>query len=390
MNKARSDIIQIYEAAVAASLPGPAVQKYLPGYTDDLQKAGRFVIVAIGKAANDMAQSAVEYCKAENIAIDRTFVVVPEGSAVTVSTKDIYFGGHPLPNQDSIRAAEDVSHYIAGLSKNDVVLLLLSGGGSALFELPVSELTLPKLQDWYKKLIDSGYTIQQINKERQRRSLVKGGKLARMTKASMIQLILSDVIGDKPFEMVASGPGYAPELANNKAMMIGSASLAVKAAFDEAARLGYEPVIVDDSIAGDVADVSRTMVDLCCDIAKQDRDQKVALLAAGEPTIRLTGKGKGGRNMHLALSVAAKISRYPGVTFASLGTDGRDGPTDAAGGIVDSTSRGKLSKMAMNIKQILDDCDSYHALDEIDALYKRGYTGTNVNDLMIGLISKPV
>jgi hydroxypyruvate reductase len=384
----RSQIIQIYQAAVQACMPETAVYRYLGEFTESLKSAGRIVLVSIGKAAVSMVKGAVRFFEEQNIAIEKTFVVVPHGAeGLTESPSlSIFYAGHPLPDGNSLEAARTVLSYITKLKSADIVLLLISGGGSSLFELPQPGMSLADLQSWYARLLASGRPIHEVNAERQSRSLVKGGRLARSTEAGVIQLLLSDVPGNDP-AVIASGPGYAPELKHNTTRIIGSADIALRAATEEAKRLGYRVLPLSASLQGDAAQVGESMAALCLEMEALGIDAPIALLAAGETTVSVTGKGRGGRNMHLALASAIRIAgRSSSITIGSLGTDGRDGPTDAAGAIVDADTVAKIEKHGWDARSALADCNSYPVLDAADALYRCGYTGTNVNDIMAAII----
>lgn len=389
----RSDIIKIYEAAVRACLPEEAVFEHLHEYAGALKSASRVAVVAIGKAAGSMATGALRFCEEQSVGVEKTFVVVPHRSEIVLGELaglTIFYAGHPIPDENSVQAARTVLSFVQSLREEDVVLLLISGGGSALFELPVPEMSLSDLQTWYAELIASGRSIHEVNALRRSRSLVKGGRLARSTQAGVIQLLLSDVPGDDP-AVIASGPGYAPELSHNSTRIIGSAAVALRVAAEEARRLGYRALSLSASLQGDAAYVGETLAALCSQMESLGTDGPIALLAAGETTVHVTGTGRGGRNMHLALAAAIRLAGgSPAITIASLGTDGRDGPTDAAGAIVDATTTALMQRQGWDARQALADCDSYPALDVADVLYRRGYTGTNVNDIVVGIIDRQV
>lgn len=388
MSPVRSDIIEMYKAAVVACMPEQAVVNHLQDCFDEMKPAGRLVVVAIGKAADSMARGALSFFESQGIDVDQCFVVVPSGSSVSVSQARVYYAGHPIPDENSLSAARDVLSCVKALGEKDLVLLLISGGGSALFELPAPPMSLPELQHWYAELIESGLSIHEMNAHRQSRSLVKGGKLARATPAAVLQLLLSDVPGDDP-AIVASGPGYAPDLPRNVTRIVGSAAVALEAATEKAVQLGYRVLPLTASLQGDAAQTGRWLAGIAARMSLIRPDRPLALLATGETTVHVTGTGRGGRNMHLALAAAIELDGMlddASVTIASLGTDGRDGPTDAAGAVVDAQTVAQMKEKGFDASQLLDACDSYTGLDAVDVLYRCGYTGTNVNDLLVCLI----
>ena len=293
------------------------------------------------------------------------------------------------------------------------MLFLLSGGGSALFEVPL--IPGEELQDITAQLLASGAEITQINTIRKRLSAVKGGKFAlHCAPAKVFTIVLSDIIGD-PLDMIASGPAYpdsstcaqaleitetyklrlseqalsylgqeTPKMLDNVTTMITGSVRELCAAAAEAARqLGYEPQILTDALSCEAKEAGTWLAGLA-----RNATGKTALIAGGETVVKLTGKGKGGRNQELSLSAAAGIEGMENVCVFSVGSDGTDGPTDAAGGYVDGTTAARLRELGIEIPHVLHQNDAYHALQKVGGLIITGPTGTNVNDVAVVLIDK--
>ena len=294
------------------------------------------------------------------------------------------------------------------------MLFLLSGGGSALFEKHLVDGAV--LQDVTKKLLARGADITQINTIRKRLSAVKGGRFAAHCAPARIEaIILSDILGD-PVDMIASGPAAADsattedakriaaqygvddleevraclnretpkEVPNVHTQVIGSVRQLCRAAEKAALELGYECIFLSDHLDGEASDTGRWMAEELKKYA--GRGKKIALLAGGETVVHLKGNGQGGRNQELALAAAEILDGIPHAALISVGSDGTDGPTDAAGGYVDTDTVRELAVKGMDIRTYLDHNDAYHALQAVDNLIITGPTGTNVNDVTIGLI----
>ncbi|MBQ7261919.1 MAG: DUF4147 domain-containing protein, partial [Lachnospiraceae bacterium] len=322
--------------------------------------------------------------------------------------------GHPIPDENGFQATEEVLRLVSDLTGQDTVLFLLSGGGSALFEKPLVSKT--ELKDITGQLMACGADIVEINTIRKRLSAVKGGRFAKAcAPARVFSIVLSDILGD-PLDMIASGPAYpdastcdeALEIAdryrlrlseaakellrketpkaldNITTVVTGSVSRLCLAAAKECKSLGYRPVILTDRLCCEARAAGSFLASVLKTHAG-DREN-LTFIAGGETVVHLTGKGKGGRNQELALSGAGIISGLDNVCLFSFGSDGTDGPTDAAGGFVDSNSGKRLSELGIDIEKVLSDNDSYRALSQIDGLLVTGPTGTNVNDVSIGLI----
>ena len=406
--KLRADAEKIARGAIRAVCPDEAVRRAL----ENVKLTGRIYLVAAGKAAWQMAAAAVKYLRQ------------PLYSGIVVTKYDHVMGqlpgiicfeaGHPVPDENSYRGTQAVLDMTRDLTAEDTVLFLLSGGGSALFEKPLVEPEL--LQSITKTMLGSGADIVEINTLRKRLSAVKGGRFALWCAPARVEsIILSDILGD-PIDMIASGPAAADpvtreqakaiaakygvdadakvrecleretpkEVPNVHTQIIGSVRELCRAAEKEARELGYEPVFLSDHLDCEAKDAGRMMAEHLA--AHAGDGKKIAFLAGGETVVKLTGTGLGGRNQELALSAAEKIAGIPNAALISVGSDGTDGPTDAAGGYVDGETLADLEKAGVEYHAMLANNDSYHALKAIGGLVITGPTGTNVNDVAIGLL----
>lgn len=404
----RSDAQTIIAASIQAVQPDAAVKRALWGR----DFPGRVVLAAAGKAAWQMARAAQE-CLGERM--DAGVVVTKYGHVLgPIPGCTCYEAGHPVPDGNSFRGTQAVLDLVSGLTEGDTVIFLLSGGGSALFEKPL--IPGEELQDITSQLLSSGADIVEMNVIRKRLSAVKGGRFARLcAPARVFAIVLSDILGD-PLDMIASGPACADrstceqalaiaekyrlrltpqarellaqetpkELDNVETQITGSVRELCAAAARSALELGYEPVMLTDQLCCQAREAGSFLAS----VARTHRGQgkKLAFLAGGETVVKLTGAGKGGRNQELALSAAQGIDGLDGVLVFSLGSDGTDGPTDAAGGVVDGQTAARLREQGLSIHQVLEDNDAYHALAKADGLIVTGPTGTNVNDVAVVLI----
>ena len=410
MNKTlRAQADQIVAAAIAAVRPDAAVARALAGKTFP----GRVVLVAAGKAAWQMAKAA-HNCLGDRI--DAGIVLTKYAHVMgPIGNFDCREAGHPVPDENSFAGAQAVLDLVSGLQGNDTVLILLSGGGSALFEKPLVPGEV--LQDITGQLLASGADITEINTIRKRLSAVKGGKFAlACAPAQVFSIVLSDIIGD-PLDMIASGPAYpdsttcaqAQEIAekyhlrlteqavrcldietpkqldNVTTLVTGSVRELCAAAANAARELGYEPVILTDELTCQAKEAGSFLASVAR--SHYGSGKKLAFLAGGETVVQLTGSGLGGRNQELALSAAAGITGLANVCVFSLGSDGTDGPTDAAGGYADSDTRQALQAQGLDIYDVLMQNDAYHALEKVDGLIVTGPTGTNVNDVAVVLLN---
>lgn len=391
--------------AITACLPDSAVQKALlemPAFQ------GRLIVVAIGKAAWRMAAAAE---KELGTRIDKGIVITKYGHVQSeIPHIECYEAGHPIVDENSILATQKAEAMVHGLSSNDLVLFLVSGGGSALFEDPVIDLW--ELQDLTSQLLACGANIEEINTIRKRLSKVKAGRFAQQCMpANVFSVVLSDIIGD-PLDMIASGPAYKDsstaldaqkivskyhlsiskeindllqvetpkQLTNVKTIVTGSVTILVQNAAQNAKGKGYEVEMISDHLTGIAKDTGRKLASYA--VNHQEKGKKKAWIAGGETVVELTGSGKGGRNQEIALS-AAEILAGHSMAIASVGSDGTDGPTDAAGGMCDGKTAKSLEEKHISIADVLKNNDSYHALEKVDGLIKSGPTGTNVNDVTV-------
>lgn len=407
MDPMRLDAEYIIESSLKAVMPDEAVRRALEGR---LFK-GKFVLLAIGKAAWQMA-AAASACLGGMIS--EGLVITKYGhSRGEIPGCRILEAGHPVPDENSFDGAEAALEMVAGLEPDDTVIFLISGGGSALFELPL--VPADELQDITRQLLASGAGITEINTIRKRLSGVKGGRFACKCPAHIYQIVLSDILGD-PLDMIASGPASpdpstceeALEIAeryglrlsdqamellhketpksldNVESSIVGSVSELCRAAAEACRDRGYEPVILTDMMDCEAREAGAYMGALARMHAEKG---PIALIAGGETVVKLTGSGKGGRNQELALAAAEVIAGLDNVLIFSLGSDGTDGPTDAAGGIVDGSTKGRLEAQGNSIQDVLADNDAYNALKAVDSLIMTGPTGTNVNDIAVALIT---
>ncbi|MDO5562332.1 MAG: glycerate kinase [Synergistaceae bacterium] len=407
----REDANQIMQAALKAALPDTAVQKALAGAKFG---PGRLVLVAAGKAAWQMAKTACDVL-GDRIS-DGVVITKYDHAKGDLPRVKVFEAGHPVPDGNSFSATEKAIAAVEDLTADDTVLFLLSGGGSALFEKPL--ISGSDLESLTKQMLASGADIVEINTVRKRLSAVKGGRFAQIcSPAKVFSVVLSDIIGD-PLDMIASGPAYpdastceraveivkkynlrvTPEieallqketpksLDNVETQITGSVRQLCKAAEAECIKLGYTPITLTASLCCTACDVGSFLASIAKD--HQDTDKPLAYIAGGETVVQLTGKGKGGRNQEIALAAAAGIYGLRETAVFSIGSDGTDGPTDAAGGYCDDKTKLCLAEQGVDIAAVLADNDAYHALEKCGGLIKTGATGTNVNDLTVLLIKR--
>ena len=407
-NRLFNDAKAIYEDAILENMPNEAVKKALEG----VDFYGRVVLISIGKAGWEMARTAYEILGKR---IDSGVVITKyEHSKGTIGNLEVYEAGHPVVDENGISATKRAIELVSSLKKEDTVLFLVSGGGSALFES--LDCSLEQMQGLTKKLLECGATINEINAIRKHISKVKGGKLARLAApASVFAIVLSDVVGND-LSTIASGPATADnttvydcleilkkynlsvddelleliknetpkEITNATHIVSGSVSNLVKSGAEKARSLGYNAVVVDDSVTCDATQIAEQIREL---IEKnKDTKEPLAIFFGGEVTIKVRGNGKGGRNQELALMCAEYISGCDNMAVFCVGSDGTDGPTDAAGGIVCGDTYELIGKHGKSPKEYLKNNDSYNALALAEGLILTGPTGTNVNDLYVLLI----
>ena len=407
----RTDAEQIIQEAIAAAQPEEAVRRALAGR----QTPDRVYILAVGKAAWPMARAAWD---AWGGSVAGGMVITKYGHLRgPIGTLKMLEAGHPVPDVNSFAATQQAMALARSLGAEDTVLFLLSGGGSALFECPLVE--PEELQDITRQLLACGADIVEINTIRKRLSAVKGGRFAQLcSPARILSVVLSDVVGDR-LDMIASGPACpdpstaaeaeeivrryglrlsdraqallreptAAALENVETVITGSVRQLCQSAAATARRLGYEPVILTDSLQCSAADAGSFLASMAQ--YRRNPERPLAFLAGGETVVRLQGHGLGGRSQELALSAALGLAGLNNAAVFACGSDGTDGPTDAAGGFADGeTAAAILRESGRSARAYLADNDSYHALQCCGGLLFTGPTGTNVNDLY-GLLLRP-
>jgi hydroxypyruvate reductase len=404
----RKDAEEIVRAAVSAVLPEEAVRRALAGK----RFPGRVFLIAVGKAAPRMALAAADAIASP---VEAGLVISKYGHFTdNMRGMRCIEAGHPVPDANSVMAAEAALELTAGLKESDTVLFLLSGGGSALFEKPL--IPLEEMQKVTNQLLACGADIVEINTIRKRLSTVKGGTFAAHCAPAAIEaVILSDILGD-PLDMIASGPvspdsascedalriaekyglQLSPaaeaclreetpkELSNVNAQVVGSVRELCAAAAETCRAKGYEAVFLTDMLSCEAREAGRFIASILRSHADEGRKQ--AFLAGGETVVHLTGKGKGGRNQELALAACEGLKGLKNAAVISVGSDGTDGPTDAAGGYTDGDSYDALKAAGLELYGVLRENDAYNALKAVDGLVVTGPTGTNVNDIAVGLL----
>jgi len=420
----RQEAVALFLEGVAAANPEQAVAAALIERGAILDMAPRIILVAFGKAACPMARAALPFVR------DRLVTAIALTNHENVEPVDgieVVAGGHPIPDKGSIAGAAAIERTVSSARDSDLVLVLISGGGSALLCAPPSGVDLADKIVLNDVLIRSGADIREINAVRQMFSRLKGGQMARLAgKARMLSLILSDVPGDD-VATIASGPTARPSssalrarevidkyelwqhlpaaikyrLEKNKAIpnandaaldnvenvVIGSNAISLQAVAKKAEATFGSVVSVSGWLQGDVRDAAARLHLLAC--AATGRQGPVAVVSGGETTVKVRGNGKGGRNQELALCFALLNERQPierQWVFLSGGTDGVDGPTNAAGGIVDAGSPAWMRQLSLDPVDSLENNDSYHALACCGDLLITGATGTNVADIQIVLM----
>jgi glycerate 2-kinase len=432
----RALALNMVQAALASAEPGAAVRAHfqLAGsilrvdqQDYDLACYRHVYVVGGGKATAPMAQ-AVEAVLGERITAG--VVCVKYGHVATTQRIQIEQAGHPIPDERAVKATERMIELIEQAGAEDLVICLISGGGSALIVAPASGLTLADKRRLTNALLRSGATINEINTIRKHLSRIKGGGLARLAvPATVISLMVSDVMGD-PLDIVASGPtvpdrstfvdaweiierydlvedlpppvaqhlqeglaGRAPETpkAGDPAfervqnVVIASNARAVEAAADQARREGFNTLVLSTFVEGEAREVARVFAAIGRELQKSDQPipPPAAIVAGGETTVTVKGQGRGGRNQEFALAAAIHLENVEDVTIMACGTDGTDGPTNAAGAIVDSTTVARAREVNLDPRQFLADNDSHTFFQRLNDLLVTGPTNTNVDDLYV-------
>ncbi len=429
----------IFSAALEAVRPAEAVKKNVQieggelkvgGLAYPLSRYRDIYVIGMGKAGASMA-SAVEEILGDRLT--EGFVIVKYGYTAPLHQVRLQEAGHPIPDQAGLDGAREIASLADRAGSGDLVLCLISGGGSALLPLPAEGVTLADKQETTKRLLECGATIHEINTLRKHLSTIKGGQLARrIAPAETVSLILSDVIGDD-LDVIASGPtvpdassfadcsriidryslnesvpsavaehlrrgleGSVPETPKEgdpifdktANLIIGSNIMAVRAAEARARELGYHTLILSTFIEGETRDVARVHAAIAREILASGSPvpRPACVISGGETTVTIRGDGKGGRNQEFALAGALEIADLPGVCLLSGGTDGTDGPTDAAGAVADGETVSRGDRAGLSATAFLDNNDSYHFFEPLGDLLMTGPTNTNVMDVRLVLV----
>ena len=428
-----SHIDLILRAAVAAADPADAVRASIADDTV-IRAAHRVFVLAVGKAARVMAHAALEALPGRPVA---ALIVVPHGApgdaADAVAGAHVLSAAHPLPDPTSVAAAEQVIALLEDATDGDVVVVLLSGGASALCAAPAGTMTIREYAAVVHALLIAGADIRELNAVRAHIDRLKGGGMARLAgPARVLGLILSDVVGS-PLHVIASGPlspirtsirdavsvlerygiwadapdrlrrvltptydaavrDVEPDFAHVTLRVIADNHTAVTGAADAARSLGYDVRAAAEPVTGPAREAGQRLARAAMDVAEsiRPRDRPVCLLTGGETTVVVTGSGLGGRNQELVLAGAIALRGIPGITIASLGTDGVDGPTDAAGAIADGDSVARAESAGLDAALALDNNDSYAFFTRAGGHIVTGPTGTNVSDVQVALVDAPV
>lgn len=441
----RSDAERIFCAGVGRVDPYEGVRRFVrrvgerlsvgqegtEGIGLDLERFDRVLVVGAGKATAPMAK-ALEDLLGEGI--NEGVITVKYGFTEDLRFIKVVEAGHPLPDENGLDGTRRIFRLLEGASEKDLVFSLISGGGSALLPYPAGEITLPEKQAVTRALLECGASIDEINAVRKHISLSKGGQMARAAfPATVVNLMLSDVVGDR-VDVIASGP-FVPDAstfqeawavlwkyclvekvpASVKAylekgmsgearetpkagdpvfervsnLIIGSNVLALQGAEEEARKLGYRTLILSSMMEGEAKDVAMLHVAIAREVLERGLPipPPACLISGGETTVTIRGKGLGGRNQEFCLAAAMGLSGLPHrVVILSAGTDGNDGPTDAAGGVVDPSTVEKGNELGLNAGLFLGDNDSYHYLRKTGDLLMTGPTRTNVMDVRLMLV----
>ncbi|MBN2428211.1 MAG: glycerate kinase [Deltaproteobacteria bacterium] len=438
-SKQRSDAVAIFRAGLEAVAPGAAIKRHchLEGETlrvgearYNLGKFKKVVVIGAGKAGASMAL-AIEEILGDRI--DDGLITVKYGHLEALKKIRICEAGHPVPDSNGLDAAREIFELASAADEKTLVICLISGGGSALLPLPVEGVSLEDKQATTRVLLACGATIHEINAIRKHLSVIKGGGLARAVHpATLITLILSDVIGDD-LDSIASGPcvpdlktfadcraildkygigdqvpanvrdylgagirGEVPETPKaGEAFFDRTQNLIVASNFDAllqarimAEKLGYNCLLLSSMFEGDTRDLAVNHMAIAREIRLHGYPLKTpaCLLSGGETTVKLQGRGKGGRNQEFVLAAALKMAGLEGILVLSAGTDGTDGPTDAAGAFADAMTVARAEAAGLDPRHYLNNNDSYHFFANLEDLFKTGPTNTNVMDMRIILI----
>jgi hydroxypyruvate reductase len=431
---------EIFQAGLDAVAPGSAIKGFcqlideilvVDGQNYDLKRFDKIFVLGAGKAGASMAK-AIEEILGERISAGT--ITVKYDHLEKLKWIKIQEAGHPLPDRKGLAGAKDILQLAAAADEKTLVICLISGGGSALMPLPAAGISLKDKQETTRILLACGATIHEINTIRKHLSKIKGGGLARaIYPATLITLILSDVVGDD-LDIIASGPGVPdpgtfsdcrailtkysiedqvpaavrshlesgfagtvpetpkpgqPFFEKTQTVIVGNNFKALLKAREKAAELGYNTLLLSAMIEGETRAVAADHIAIVKKIQHHEHPLKppACLISGGETTVRIQGSGKGGRNQEFVLAVALELAGMENVAVLSAGTDGTDGPTDAAGALADTTTLDRARAVNINPKTYLDNNDSYHFFEKLGDLVKTGPTNTNVMDIRIILIA---
>jgi glycerate 2-kinase len=432
----RGQALRIFQAALQAAAPAQAVLRHVAvdrstliagGQRYRLSKFQNIFVIGAGKAAAQMAH-AVERLLGARVRAGE--INVKDGHGAKLHRVRINECGHPVPDQRGVAGASRIARIASQAGPEDLIICLISGGASALLPLPTPPITLAEKQKTTRLLLHCSASIHEINCVRKHISRIKGGQLARMAyPATLLTLILSDVMGDD-LDVIGSGPTVPDRSTFGEAravfekyriwnklpasvrqrvrasaketpkpgdksfdktrnVIVGSNALAVDAAAEEARRLGFHSLVLSTFIEGEAREVARVHAAIAKEIRASGRPvpKPACVISGGETTVTVRGKGLGGRNQEFALAAAVDIAGIgDNMLILSAGTDGTDGPTDAAGAIVDSTTLDRAQSLGLDAAAFLRNNDSYHFFEATGDLIKTGPTGTNVADIQIILL----
>jgi glycerate 2-kinase len=435
----RQDLHAIFQAALKAVDPGEAIrthvrrdghQLYVADRTYDVRQYDAIYVIGVGKAGAAMA-IAVEELLGDRLRGGH--VIVKYGHGGPVRRVTLHEADHPIPDEAGVRATRTLLDFVTARGARDLVICVISGGGSALSPAPVDGISLAEKQEVTRLLLACGATIHEINALRKHISRIKGGQLARLASpATLMTLVLSDVVGDA-LDVIASGPtvpdtstfadcleilrkyrlldtvptairhyleagvsGAVPEtpkpgdavFARTQTVIIGRNLQALEAASRQATAVGYHPLILSSAIEGETREVAKVHAGIAKEILASGHPlaAPACLLSGGETTVTLRGQGKGGRNQEFALALALDIHDIPGIAALSGGTDGTDGPTDAAGAAADWTTCARAEQLSLHPREALENHDAYPFFERLGDLLITGPTQTNVMDVRIMLI----
>jgi glycerate 2-kinase len=439
--KLKETLTRIFMAGLRAVDPEEAVRRHVElvgsrlrvgEHFYPLDRFERVIVIGAGKGTAPMAR-ALEDILGERLT--RGLIIVKYGHGLPLQKIRVLEAGHPVPDQAGLDATRGMLAEIEQCTALDLVLCAFSGGGSALTPAPRPPVSFPEKQQTTELLLASGATIEEVNAVRKHLSLGKGGQLAQLSSpATVVSLLLSDVVGD-PLDVIASGPtvpdpstfvdclniierydlpgklpaavlkvlndGAAGLLADTpkpgdavfkkvQNLVVGSNRAALLAAAEEARLLGYHVLMLSSFMQGEAREIAQALTAIGKEIVYSDNPvpSPACVLAGGETTVTIAGRGKGGRNQELALAAALALKGWAHIALLSAGTDGTDGPTDAAGAFADGETCRKASQQGMNPREYLGNNDSYNFFDQLDQLCKTGPTRTNVMDLMCLLVDK--